>query len=298
MKEIQKTQENIQISDWGYSELFVEKDFTAKLDFSAYNKRISVLEYELSTTAAASKFFSLLDSLCLNNGFDKVWGKIRQDDVDTFTRYGFLNEALIRDFFAENIDAVICSKFFGDRRFSRTPDENARILQQIADRKKVNTKQLQSANEYSFRIAGKEDLPALADLYREVFATYPYPIHNTAFLESSLEHTVYGLVFRNEVLLGAASAEIDFARANAEMTDFATLSSEQGKGLASFILHRLEEELQKKGIKCFYSIARSTSVGMNLTFSRASYQYTGTLVNNCNISGGFEDMNVYCKSKY
>jgi hypothetical protein len=32
---------------------------------------------------------------------------------------------------------------------------------------------------------------------------------------------------------------------------------------------------------------------MNITFTRASYRFSGMLVNNTNISGGIESMNVW-----
>jgi hypothetical protein len=35
---------------------------------------------------------------------------------------------------------------------------------------------------------------------------------------------------------------------------------------------------------------------MNRVFFNNDYGWTGTLVNNCHISGGFEDMHVWCKS--
>jgi hypothetical protein len=34
---------------------------------------------------------------------------------------------------------------------------------------------------------------------------------------------------------------------------------------------------------------------MNRVFYNRRYRWTGTLVNNCHISGGFEDMHVWCK---
>jgi hypothetical protein len=34
---------------------------------------------------------------------------------------------------------------------------------------------------------------------------------------------------------------------------------------------------------------------MTRVFYNRGYVYTGTLVNNCHISGGFEDMHVWCR---
>jgi hypothetical protein len=44
-----------------------------------------------------------------------------------------------------------------------------------------------------------------------------------------------------------------------------------------------------------YTIARAESAGMNETFAKNGYKYCGTLVNNTNISGQIESMNVWVK---
>jgi len=46
---------------------------------------------------------------------------------------------------------------------------------------------------------------------------------------------------------------------------------------------------------CLFSLARASSFGMNL-FRRLDYRYRGTLINNCHISGAYEDMNTWVKN--
>ncbi|HOM70936.1 MAG TPA: putative beta-lysine N-acetyltransferase, partial [Armatimonadota bacterium] len=48
-------------------------------------------------------------------------------------------------------------------------------------------------------------------------------------------------------------------------------------------------------MKTAYTIARSLSYGMNITFAKQGYQYAGTLTNNTNICGHMESMNVWYK---
>lgn len=280
-------------SPWGLYQEVGGNGFSARLDFSPYNKRISILDYHFDNNDGPKALNALLENTCTRQGFTKVWGKMAQKDKNLFLTQGFQAEAGIRGYFSNQEDAVICSKFFDQRQSSVTADENNKILQQIKDCDPTRYRHLPEG--CSFKLAEQQDLSALAALYRQVFVTYPYPIYDPVFLESNLAHTVYGLVYKDDNLLAAASAEINHNFANAEMTDFATLPSERGQGLASIILEKLEHKLCRMGITCLYTIARSTSLGMNLTFSLASYQYSGTLMNNCNISGGFEDMNVFYK---
>jgi len=97
-------------------------------------------------------------------------------------------------------------------------------------------------------------------------------------------------------LVAAASAETCMRYRNAEMTDFATLPSQRGLGLAQYLLAALEDDMEEAEIPNLYTIARARSAGMNRVFYNRGYEMTGTLVNNCHIAGQFEDMHVWCRS--
>jgi putative beta-lysine N-acetyltransferase len=97
-------------------------------------------------------------------------------------------------------------------------------------------------------------------------------------------------------LIALSSAEMDLSGSNVEMTDFATLPGERGRGLARFLLQEMERAMRKRKMRTAYTIARAVSPGMNITFSRMGYRYSGTLVNNTHISGSIESMNIWYKS--
>ncbi len=54
--------------------------------------------------------------------------------------------------------------------------------------------------------------------------------------------------------------------------------------------------MPSRGIRTAYTIARAVSYGMNITFARCGYQYGGRLVNNTDIAGSLESMNVWYKT--
>jgi putative beta-lysine N-acetyltransferase len=83
---------------------------------------------------------------------------------------------------------------------------------------------------------------------------------------------------------------------NVEMTDFATLEGHQGKGVSAYLLQKMEQNMVSEGMKVSYTIARATSYPMNKVFSRAGYAYGGRLINNTNICGTYESMNVWYKA--
>lgn len=289
--------EQAMTSPWGIKEEISGPDFSAQLEFSPYNRRILILDYHFSSLKGPANLVSLLEGICIRRNLEKIWGKMRRTDLSLFVSRGFQEEAYIKDFFSTGDDAVICSKFFGKRGDSSSRNTNQQILERVKSCGTTQPAGIKLPRGYRFKLAAQKDLPDLAALYRQVFPTYPYPVYEAAYLEKCMQHTLYGLVYLDDCLAAAASAEINFKFGNAEMTDFASLPVHRGQGLAPFILAELEKVISAQGIRCFYTLARSTSPGMNLTFARASYQYAGTLVNNCNISGGFEDMNVFYKTR-
>ena len=79
------------------------------------------------------------------------------------------------------------------------------------------------------------------------------------------------------------------------MTDFATLSECRGNSLGTHLLEHMEQAVKTKSIKTAYTIARAASPGMNITFAKCDYEYGGRLINNTNISGQIESMNIWYK---
>jgi hypothetical protein len=53
--------------------------------------------------------------------------------------------------------------------------------------------------------------------------------------------------------------------------------------------------MRARNMKTPYTIARSASPGMNVTFVKSGYRYGGRVINNTNISGRIESMNVWYK---
>lgn len=151
--------------------------------------------------------------------------------------------------------------------------------------------------EFSLRACTHGDAAAMAAIYRKVFPTYPFPIHDPAWLRETMEsHIDYFGVEHGGRLVALASSEMELDGLNVEMTDFATLPEFRGRNLALHLLAAMEEAMRRKGMRTAYTIARAMSPGMNITFAKAGYKFSGTLVNNTNISGGIESMNVWYKS--
>jgi putative beta-lysine N-acetyltransferase len=269
-------------------------EFRAKVYFSPLNQRIQVLEYEADNT---EKMVASLAAGAREVGFGKVFLKAPIHQRDGFEAAGMIAEATINGYFAGQ-PAVVMSMFLNeDRRSQPCAEEEETILETIRSRPAdASVKELPA--KYTMEVARPADSLELALLYGRVFDSYPFPITEADYLVSTMESNVVYRIVRDGSgeIVAAASAEIDLEHRNAEMTDFATLPSQRGVGLAKHILAALEDDMDERGIHNLYTIARARSAGMNRVFYNRGYDWTGTLVNNCHIAGQFEDMHIWCKT--
>jgi putative beta-lysine N-acetyltransferase len=235
-------------------------------------------------------------SLALVNDYSKIFVKAPAFARAAFIESSFVEEASIPGLFRGKEDGFFLSKFLSaQRRKERQPDLVSQVLR-TAEQKAGMIDAPSLAPGQVCVIMDKKDVEAMAQLYRQVFASYPFPIHNPAYLARTMdENLVYYGILAEGKLVALASTEHDFDGQSAEMTDFATLPEFRGHGLASYLLNQMEQGLKKAGFKTAYTIARAYSFGMNITFAKHGYTYGGTLTNNTQISGDLESMVVWYK---
>ncbi len=267
-------------------------DFTAEMVVSDFNQRIQVLSYETRDPG------SMVDQLAIEarrRGFGKLFLKAPVFDRVDLENVGMVREAAIKGYFCGEPADVMALYLDSDRMKRPYESEQEEIIESITARPAdASIPDLPSG--YWMATAAQNDANDLAKLYATVFASYPFPITDPAYLISTMKtHVVYRIVRDGEgSLVAAASAEICRRHRNAEMTDFATLPSQRGLGLAQHLLAALEDDMLEAAIPNLYTIARARSAGMNRVFYNRGYEMTGTLVNNCHIAGRFEDMHVWC----
>lgn len=275
-----------------------EDQYWCRLFFDWYNKRLKVLDYEATDYSALT---ARIGWLAEANDFDKIFIKATRSDWQTFLRYGYLLEGILK-YYYKGQDAYIMSRFrTNERLHSNHLIEETELIEKILNEANNDEHTAPPVpdlpDDYRLVLATEEHIPAMVALYRVVFATYPSPLTHPDYVLQTMERNIIYRVVMNgqDQVVAAASADIDFKHSNAELTDCATLKSERGKGLMSHILQALETDLQDRGIMTGYTLARAVSVGMNKVFSRLGYEFSGRLVNNCDIYGQFEDMNIWAK---
>ena len=220
-------------------------------------------------------------------------------------RKDYEHEDIIKKLSDNNLNAEIVSTL----NYTQKDTGYVASLIDITDKKRVEEviEVAQSKNtldsppklraEFSYEILDKSSASEIADIYKKVFDTYPFPIHNPEYIKKTMdENFIYFGIQEQDKLVGISSSEMDEEEKNVEMTDFAVLPEYRGNSFAVFLLQKMEEKMKAKGINTFFTIARAVSFGMNATFAKMGYHYSGTLVKNTNISGNIESMNIWYKS--
>ncbi|MCB9210398.1 MAG: putative beta-lysine N-acetyltransferase [Ignavibacteriales bacterium] len=240
-----------------------------------------------------------LDRLAKKNSYSKIFAKIPNWALDEFTKNGFIEEAAIPKFYNNKIKALFVAKYLDSERETLSNERKnkiKKIIELATDKESVKTDSINVDEKFTTRILKKSDIDKLVDLYKNVFESYPFPIFESDYIEQTMESYIkYFGIFYDDELVSASSSELDLNSQNCEMTDFATNPKFRGNGLATLLLSKMEEEVKKLSVKTLYTIARSQSPGMNITFSKLGYNFSGTLIKNTNISGRIESMNVWYK---
>tara|TARA_R110000744_G_scaffold136972_1_gene247307 strand:+ start:234 stop:1067 length:834 start_codon:yes stop_codon:yes gene_type:complete len=266
----------------------IKNDISAiSLYSDAFNKRIRIDDYSGDAHGVLALITESTPAWA-----EKIIVKSRKREVAIFLSGGFIREAEVAGYF-KGADMFFLVKYPKPERGSNPGQpEERRIVESILSQPNTASE----ANTQIVLPATPEDANELAELYAEVFQVYPTALNDPAYVRKTMkEGTKYVLIREQNRIVSAASAEINRQYANAELTDCATLPEAQGKGHIKKLLLKLEKLLKAENIHCLYTIARAESYGMNKAFYQLGYTYGGTLINNCVIYSGLEDMNVWYK---
>lgn len=254
--------------------------------------RVYIMKIGTKNTAGLIK---TVNELAKKNKYSKIFAKIPSAMLAEFLKDGYVREAFIKGYYNGKEDAFLIGKYLLEERSVLNNKFEIESIISTANSKK-NTLPSQTNKQYELIICSKKHSREMADIYKLVFKSYPFPIHDPKYIEQTMDDNViyFGAVYNNKII-ALASSEMDKQAQSVEMTDFATLPQHLGNGIALALLKKMEQEMMNRRIITAYTIARAESPGMNITFAKNEYKYCGTLVNNTNISGQIESMNVWVK---
>ena len=170
-----------------------------------------------------------LDELAREHGYTKIFAKVSARHKEFFLARGYQLEAVVPDFYRRRDQALFLGKYLSK---SRAAEKRPELVEDVLDKAKMKKGLVAAvkAPGYSCRELEGEDLDEAAALYAQIFTSYPFPISDPEYLRQSLDHVCYYGVWHDSRLVALASAEIDEAAGNAEMTDFATRPGASGDG--------------------------------------------------------------------
>ncbi|MVX65359.1 putative beta-lysine N-acetyltransferase [Clostridium chromiireducens] len=256
------------------------------------NKRLKILNLNTISLQTLKRIIHFASKLHLG----KVICNCDTESFETLINAGFTQEGKIDGYF-KGKDAFCMSYFINsDRKICSNFTQKNLLVKECLNIR--NTYVYSKINPvYQIRTATENDISEMIKLFSTVFLTYPTPIYNEEYLRQTMNDKVlYKVAVFDGKIVSVASAEMDKENLNAEITDCATLLAYRGKGILANIIHCLECDLKNKGFLTLYSLCRAINPSINFILSKQSYNFTGRMVNNCNICGTFEDMNIWVKN--
>lgn len=280
----------------------IEKVGNSLIQHGKLNDRVYLMKLSKEDFPA---ILGKLEDLVLTHKYTKVFAKVPDWTEAEFIANGYKKEAFIPRFYNGSEDVYFLGKYFSQERMEPVNSQKLKEVLTVAKEKGLTSeksergetdKKLELKKEFQFKVAEPSDVFKMAEVYAKVFKTYPFPIDDPKYiLKTMQENVIYFSIWQENELVALASSEMDIKADNVEMTDFATSPEYTGRGFAKYLLQEMEGEMKKRGIKTAYTIARALSFGMNITFATLGYQYSGTLINNTNIAGDLESMNIWYK---
>lgn len=264
------------------------------VDLDPINKRIKV--YEMPDEI--EQFMEELDDLAVEMNCDKII---------FYVKSGSNEETLIQDilFHTLNYEGEIEGFFKGEttRVYAKylNPARNNKSEENVISIVKNMDFSLKNRNNklpdgYTIRWATEEDADEMAELYNAIFSKYPTPINEPTYIAKLMKNEVYfSLIFHDDELVSACSADILMDYNAAEFTDCATRPSHRGKGLLSYQYPFLEGKMKECGVHTMFSYTRAISMGMNIIVAQHGFTYGGCMIQNSWIGNGLEDMNIWYK---
>ncbi len=273
----------------------IEHFHSSTLQHGKHNDRIFLMETDPEKTC---EIIDYIEFLSKKYKYTKIIAKVPIRFYKEFQKQGYIEEARIPNLYKGEFDGLFLAKY-PEWNNKRNQEPNTNQIKKVINiaKSKPKSHQIKLDEGFEFKQLNQNDTDEITSLFKKVFKTYPFNIFCKNFVRNSMNENVkyFGIKKDNE-LVSISSADMDKKHLNAEMTDFATLPEYRGKNFALYLLKQMEKYLNVEGFKTAYATARSISYAMNITFAKNNYNYCNTLVNNTNIGGNIESLNVWHKN--
>lgn len=276
---------------------YIDKIENTTLQHGKLCNRVYIMSIDSKNT---SRILEIAENLTKSHKYTKIIAKVPERSVKEFLANDYIVEAKVPDMYHGVETGYFMCKYFDQERMI---DQDQQLIEDIlkdalvVSTKSASAREKDDVNIRKVKKMKNKDVKEMTQLYSRVFETYPFPITDKNYLVTTMLENMdyYGIRIEGK-LVALASAVIDMENNFAELTDFAVAKEYRQQGLARQLLETIEDELKDKNILTYFTTARAKSPAINKSFSNLGYTHAGTLVNNTNIAGSIESMNVWYKN--
>ncbi|WP_116771057.1 putative beta-lysine N-acetyltransferase [Maribacter litoralis] len=239
-----------------------------------------------------------MKDLAKKKRYEKILGKASEKGLNVLKSQGFIVEAKIPGLYNGSVDGYFLADYTNEKRHAN--DEKimktiatVKTIAEAANKPNTDSHFLMPEN-LDIKELSSADFPLLEELHQKAYKYHPHQIKDAAYFSKlkNLNHQFYGL-FQNGELLVSAILAVNSSESNVEIVDFVTHPDYRGQNLSYFLVQDIKNKMDKLGCKTIYTMVRSTSYGLNITFSKHGFILAGTLINNCIVRDAMESMNVW-----
>lgn len=239
-----------------------------------------------------------MKDLAKKKRYEKILGKASEKGLNVLKSQGFIVEAKIPGLYNGSVDGYFLADYTNEKR--HVNDEKiiktiatVKTIAEAANKPNTDSHFLMPEN-LDIKELSSADFPLLEELHQKAYKYHPHQIKDAAYFSKlkNLNHRFYGL-FQNGELLVSAILAVNSSESNVEIVDFVTHPDYRGQNLSYFLVQDIKNKMDKLGCKTIYTMVRSTSYGLNITFSKHGFILAGTLINNCMVRDAMESMNVW-----
>jgi lysine 2,3-aminomutase len=184
----------------------IEKISNSIIQHGNNNDRIYVMKLDKKDVP---DIFNHLYKLAYDNRYGKIIAKVPTNSYGYFLENDYIKEAFIPNFFKNGENVYLMSKYLDENRKIDADEETVEsVLYNLKNSENKNNKKL--SEKFKIRICNEDDVEDMTSLYRKVFETYPFPIHDHDYiLKTMKENIIYFGVWDENKLIALSSAETD-----------------------------------------------------------------------------------------
>ena len=150
------------------------------LQHGKYNDRIYLMK--LSRNDNTNNIIHELERLAETKKYSKIIAKVPEFAKDIFLQYDYTIEASIPGFYKNSEDVYFMGKYFSELQKVCHETEKMNEILNTARLKAGAATKVEQPPGLRYKICNESDVAQMKGVYEPVFATYPFPIHDTDYL--------------------------------------------------------------------------------------------------------------------